>query len=911
MFFRILLSVSLIAGLSSCEKDDCKKSPTSIQVGLTDDEAPRKEDCGVTLDESQPATDTSTTSPAPQLPPVTQTVVLPDAESPVASPAAGVYTVPQTINLGSNTSGTTIHYTIDGTTPTTSSTVYAAPFSFNSSLTLKAIAAKNGYNTSAVSTFEYSIGLALPDPTFTPSAGAYGPAQSVTISSPYSPDAIYYTTDGSAPTTASSLYTAPIYVSSSLTIKTFAVKSGWADSQIASSSYTINGAVSQPSFSVAAGAYGPAQTIALASTTPSALIYHTTDGSVPSSSSTQYSGPLTVSSTQTIRAIATKPDFIDSSVATATYTINGSVATPTFSVPEGGYGPAQTVAISTTTPSATIYYTTNGTTPTTASSVYSSAITVSTSQTVRAIAVKTYFTDSSIASATYTINGAVAAPMFSIPAGAYGPTQTVVLSTTTPSATIYFTTNGSTPTTSSSVYSSAISVASSLTIKAIATRSAFINSSESSASYTVNGAVATPTFSVASGAYSTAQTITISTTTPSATIYYTTNNTTPTTSSSVYTGPVTISTTSTVRAMAARNTFSNSGVQLATYTITTYGIITTAAGSGVIGSTGDNGVATSARLYGPSSVAVDSSGHLYIADTQNNKIRRVNAVTRVITTFAGNGLPTYGGDGSAAASASIRNPYGLAFNSNGDLFIADQYNHRIRKINMTNGTISTYAGDGTMSFAGDGAPATSASLQFPAGITFNAAGELFIADLSNHRIRKVATNGTITTVAGTGVIGASGDTGDALSAQLSSPTGVAIGAGNKLYIADSGNNKIRVVDLTTGVINTFAGNGSSGYSGDNGVATSATLNAPKDIRVDSSDNLLIVDQFNHVVRMVKSGTSIITTVVGTGYNGYTGNSGYAVNATLEYPLALTLDSSNTLYIADFYNNVIRKTPRVP
>lgn len=113
------------------------------------------------------------------------------------------------------------------------------------------------------------------------------------------------------------------------------------------------------------------------------------------------------------------------------------------------------------------------------------------------------------------------------------------------------------------------------------------------------------------------------------------------------------------------------------------------------------------------------------------------------------------------------------------------------------------------------------------------------------------------------------------------------------------------------MINTFAGNGSSGYSGDNGVATSATLNVPKDIRVDSSDNLLIVDQFNHVVRLVKSGTSIITAVVGTSYNGYTGNSGYAVNATLEYPLALTLDWSNTLYIADFYNNVIRKTPRVP
>ncbi len=914
MFFKLFIIASITAGLTACEKNDCEKSPTSIQIRLSDEgEEPRQEDCGVNLD-PEPATDSSTTTPAPQSPPVSSTptvIVLPDAEAPVVSPPAGVYTVPQAVSFASNTADVSIYYTTDGTNPTTASNLFVAPISFSNSLTLKAIAVKSGYNNSSVSTFEYTIGLALPDPTFSPASGAFGPPQSVAINSSYSPDFIYYTTDGTDPTTSSSIYTVPVYVSSSKTIKAFAVKAGWADSQVTSSSYVINGAVSPPSFSVAAGSYGPAQTVVLASTTTGALLYYTTDGSTPSASSTPYSGPVSVSTSQTVRAIATKQDYIDSTVSSATYTINGTVATPTFSVAAGAYGPAQTVAISTTTNGATIHYTVDGSTPTTSSAVYSSALTVSSSQTVRAIGVKQYFSNSSVASAAYTINGSAAAPTFSVAAGAYGPSQSVVLSSATAGASIRYTLDGSTPTTSSTLYTSAISVATSLTIRAIAIQTAYINSSVSSATYTINGAVATPTFSVAQGAYSTARSVTIATTTPSATIYYTTNNTTPTTSSTVYTGPVTISATTTLRAMATRANFSNSGFQAAIYTITTYGIITTVAGTGVIGSSGDGAVATLARLYGPSGVAIDGAGNIYIADTQNNKIRRVAVSTNIISTYAGNGLPTYSGDGSAAVNASIRYPYGLAFDASGNLYFSDQYNHRVRRVNVATGIITTVAGNGSANYDGDGGPASSASLNFPSGIAFNAAGELFIADQSNNRIRKISTNGIISTVAGSGELGSSGDGAAATSAKLANPTGVAVSADNKLYIADSLNNKIRVVNLSTGTISTFAGTGSANYTGNDGNATAATLNSPKDVRVDSANNVLIVDQFNHVVRMVLSSTGTITTVVGNGSNGYSGNNGYAINSTLEYPVAMTLDGSDGIYIADFYNNVIRKAPRVP
>ena len=224
-------------------------------------------------------------------------------------------------------------------------------------------------------------------------------------------------------------------------------------------------------------------------------------------------------------------------------------------------------------------------------------------------------------------------------------------------------------------------------------------------------------------------------------------------------------------------------------------------------------------------MAVDASGNLYIADTGNNRIRKVSA-TGIITTVAGNGSAGYSGDGGPATSAQLDGPEGVAVDGSGNLYIADTCNNRIRKVSAT-GIITTVAGNGSAGYSGDGGPATSAQLSLPAGVAVDGSGNLYIADSGNNRIRKVSATGIITTVAGNGSPGYSGDGGPATSAQLNQPAGVAVDASGNLYIADSSNNRIRKVSAT-GIITTVAGNGFDGYSGDGGPATSAaTQLAPR------------------------------------------------------------------------------------
>ena len=491
----------------------------------------------------------------------------PQVATPTFSPAAGAYGPAQTVTISDSTSGSTIYYTTNGTTPTTSSSTYSSAITVSATETLEAIATHSGDVTSAVGSAAYTINGAAATPTFSPAAGAYGPAQTVTISDSTSGSTIYYTTNGTTPTTSSSTYSSAITVSATETLEAIATKTGYSNSAVGSAAYTINGAVATPTFSPAAGAYGPAQTVTISDSTSGSTIYYTTNGTTPTTNSSTYSSAITVSATETLEAIATKTSYSNSAVGSAVYTINGAAATPTFSPAAGAYGPAQTVTISDSTSGSTIYYTTNGTTPTTSSSTYSSAITVSATETLEAIATKSGYSNSAVGSAAYTINGAAATPTFSPAAGAYGPAQSVTISDGTSGATIYYTTNGTTPTTSSSVYSSAISVSATETLEAIATKSGYSNSAVGSAAYTINGAVATPTFSPATGTYSSAQTVTISDSTSGSTIYYTTNGTTPTTSSSVYSSAITVSATETLEAIATKSGYSNSAVGSAAYTI--------------------------------------------------------------------------------------------------------------------------------------------------------------------------------------------------------------------------------------------------------------------------------------------------------------------------------------------------------
>ncbi len=305
-------------------------------------------------------------------------------------------------------------------------------------------------------------------------------------------------------------------------------------------------------------------------------------------------------------------------------------------------------------------------------------------------------------------------------------------------------------------------------------------------------------------------------------------------------------------------------------------------------------------------VALDASDNLYIADWNNHRIRKVDAATGFISTVAGTGTSGFSGDGAAATAAQLNSPHGVAVDASGNLFIADTYNQRIRKVDAVTKNISTVAGNGTAGFGGDGAAATAAQLNWPDDVAVDASGNLFIADTDNRRIRKVGTDGNISTVAGTGRSGFSGDGAAATAAQLYRPYGVALDASDNLYIADTYNNRIRKVDAATGNISTVAGDGTSGFSGDDGPAVQAQLSRPYGVALDSSGNLFIADRSNTLVRKVDAATGFISTVAGDGTSGFGGDGGAATAARLSWPEDVAVDASGNLFIADTSNNRIRK-----
>ncbi len=336
--------------------------------------------------------------------------------------------------------------------------------------------------------------------------------------------------------------------------------------------------------------------------------------------------------------------------------------------------------------------------------------------------------------------------------------------------------------------------------------------------------------------------------------------------------------------------------------ITPGGAVSTVAGDGISGFGGDRGPATSAELNNPGGVAMDTAGNLYIADSGNHRIRKVTAAG-VISTVAGIGIPGFSGDGGPATSAQLNYPAGLAVDAAGSLFICDPWNNRIRRV-TTEGAIDTVAGNGAAGFSGDGGQATSAPLNYPYTIAVDATGNLYIGEFNNRRVRKVTKEGVISTVAGNGGDGFSGDGGPATSAQISMAGDVAVDAAGNLYIGDYGNNRVRKV-TPGGVINTVAGNGTSGFSGDGGAATAAQLNRPYGIALDTAGSLYIADYYNDRVRKVLSG-GIISTVAGNGILGFSGDGGSATAAQLNTPSSVAADSSGNLYIADDYNSRIRK-----
>jgi sugar lactone lactonase YvrE len=326
----------------------------------------------------------------------------------------------------------------------------------------------------------------------------------------------------------------------------------------------------------------------------------------------------------------------------------------------------------------------------------------------------------------------------------------------------------------------------------------------------------------------------------------------------------------------------------------------TVAGNGTAGYSGDGGQAPFAQLNKPGCVALDSANNLYIADTENNRIRKVTP-GGIITSFAGNGTKGFSGDGEQATMAQLESPLSITFDYAGALYIAENGNNRIRKV-TPNGIITTYAENRNKNIRGDSGQTSSILLKNPMDISLDPAGNIYIAD--SDRIYKVDVDGAITTVAGNREYGFSGDGGKAILAQLNGPRSLEFDSAGNLYIADTGNSRIRKI-TTDGVITTVAGDGNYGYGGDGGQATAAQLNDPYDIAVDPAGNLYIADTENNRVRKV-SPAGVITTVAGNGTRGYSGDGGQAVSAQLNHPEGIAVDTVGNLYIADTWNHRIRK-----
>jgi NHL repeat len=336
--------------------------------------------------------------------------------------------------------------------------------------------------------------------------------------------------------------------------------------------------------------------------------------------------------------------------------------------------------------------------------------------------------------------------------------------------------------------------------------------------------------------------------------------------------------------------------------------ITTVAGNGTKGSSGDGGPAVNAELNVPSGVTEDMFGSLYIGDTANNKVRKVVLPTTIkkdiITTIAGTGAAGFSGDGGLATAATLRAPTGVAVDTAGDVFVADTGNSRIREIKPS-GIISTFAGTGSCSSTlGNGGQAIHASLCVPTGIALDHAGKnLFIADTGHNVVREVnVASGIITAFAGTGSIGSSGDGGSAVNAKLAGPSGVATNSVGAVYIADTGNSKVRVV--TGGVINTFAGTGKLGFGGDGGAATKAQLSLPTGLGVDPSGNVFISDTGNSRIREVNT-SKIISTYAGTGRAGFSGDGGPATAAMISIPTGAVAADGSAVYFSDTGNQRVR------
>jgi len=828
------------------------------------------------------------------------------------------------------------------------------------------------------------IYASTPAPQFNPAPGTYTTIQSVSINA-LAGSIIYYTTDGSVPTSASNLYSGPIQVAANETITAIAMATGYGSSAPVSAAYILNlPAAAAPVLSVSSGVFPSSQTVSITDATPGATIYYTTDGTVPTVASTVYGGPITVASSETLTATAIALGYSMSPPASAQYTIVAGSAPFIYNFAGSGtagyrgdggraldaainnpFGPAFDKA-------GNLYF---------ADSINNRVRKVAAGTgiitTVAGIGTSGYSGDGAAAT-TAQLNGPSSVAfdskgnLYIADTGNYAvrkvDVQTGKISSYAGTGTPGYSGDGQ-----------AASAALLSNVKGLAVDGAdnlYIADSGNNSIRMV-----------------TAQTLVISTVTGSGTAGYSGDGaaainallSAPSGVSLDQAGNLYIADTNNeaIRKVAASNK-----------------VITTVAGdsTGIAGNTGDGGPATSAKLNAPTTVAVDSAGNLYIADSQNSIIRKVSSSDLKISTFAGDQsvCNPVSGDGGLAIAAGFCYPTGVTLDGNGNVYIADSYGQRIREvtipvlpmpagvappvltvaagtypdpqtvtissatpgasiyitmdgstptalssgydgpINVTGNVtiqalsiapgllpsapvtaqytitsppvsvISTIAGDGVNGTNGIGGLAVNAELGYLQGLAQDSKGNLYLSDGVNNEVLTIsAQTGDIAIVAGNGTSGYSGDGALAMNAQLNSPSGVAVDSAGNLYIADASNCVIRLVTASTKKISTYAGNSQCGYTGDSAAATAAELNYPTGVALDSAGNLYIADSGNAVIRMVTSGTGVISTVAGNGQFVDSGDNGAATSAAIQDPIALALDGSGNLFVAE-QNGRIRR-----
>ena len=583
-------------------------------------------------------------------------------------------------------------------------------------------------------------------------------------------------------------------------------------------------------------------------------------------------------------------------------------ATPIFSQPGGTYNNQLTVGLSDATPGAVIYYTINGATPTAASTRYAGPQTLRQSMTVSAIAYAPGYAASNSVSETFSF--VAVAPAFSLAAGAYLTPQTLKITSATSTAKIFYTLDGSYPTTSSPIYSAPLALSSSKWVRAMACETGFQCSSITTAQYHIGETTVTPVFSPRGESVSTSLPVivTITDATPGAFIHYTIDGSTPTPESPGYTAPITITATTTLRALAFAHGYqispvvSNAYVLEDVYNEVGFGPFRTVSYDGPIG---DGGPPVDASLdaWG---MAFDQAGNFYVADHNANRIRKVSVSDGLISTFAGTGpylyapgaqrYGSYSGDGGLATDAGLSWPTGVAIDSKGNVFFSDTGNDVVRRVDAVTGIITTVVGTPSLGggYSGDGGPAAEATLYAPYGLIFDPSDNLYIADTGNSVIRKVdAGTGIITTVAGKQYLTGtpyqstychySGDGGAATSAELCQPNAIALDAQQNLYISDSQNNVIRMVSSTTGKISTFAGAKSAFYN-------------PTALAFDQAGNLFIADSY--LIYKVPAGTGTVTWF--TGSDNFIDGLPRTLTQVL-FPRGVVFDSAGNLYFSQSEN----------